>query len=376
MRVLVTGGAGFIGAHLARRLLREGCRVRLLDNFSPQVHAGRCTIARDLAGEVELITGDVRDAAIVGEALADQDVVVHLAAETGAGQSMSELVRYQDVNIRGTAVLLESLARRRAGSVRKIVVASSRAIYGEGKYACSEHGVLWPTVRQASDLQARRFEPRCGLCGSDCIALPTDEASPLQPVSIYGLTKQTQEQMVLLYGRARGLSAWALRYQNVYGPGQSLSNPYTGILAIFSTLARTNRPLQVFEDGLESRDFIHVEDAVEATWRAVKHPGGVVDRVNVGTGEPTSVLSAARRIATELHSASAVTVTGDFRAGDIRHAIADIGRARRLLAFEPRWRLPDGVRDFLRWTVGEAIRPLAYEASLEELARAGLLYRA
>jgi dTDP-L-rhamnose 4-epimerase len=249
MKVLVTGGAGFIGSHLTRRLLREGCTVSVLDNFSVQVHAGNQELAPDLRGQVRLFHGDVRDPDMVIRALDKQEVVVHLAAETGTGQSMYEIMLYQGVNIGGMATILDVLMNRPENCLRKIVLASSRAVYGEGKYRCEAHGSVYPKQRQIVDLRAGRYEPRCPGCGVACNPEATTEDSPLNPSSFYGLTKQMQEQMLQMFAHARGFSAYALRYQNVYGPGQSLRNPYTGILAIFSNLAQSNSVSQVFEDG-------------------------------------------------------------------------------------------------------------------------------
>jgi dTDP-L-rhamnose 4-epimerase len=317
MNLLVTGGAGFIGVHLVRRLLFEGCSVAILDNFSSQVHGIDRELPSDLAGHVELHRADVRDRDAVSRALVNRDAVVHLAAETGTGQSMYEILRYQDANIGGTATILDVLMNRPTTQVRKLVVASSRAIYGEGKYWCEAHGIVYPGPRALEDLQAGWYEPRCPICNAACIPKATTEDSPLNPLSFYGLTKQVQEQMVLMFARARGFSAHALRYQNVYGPGQSLRNPYTGILAIFSNLARSNSPIQIFEDGQESRDFVYVEDVVEATWRCVGAGANSGEIFNVGTGQKTTVLQVAEEIVGFFGSKSDIFTTGAFRQGDI-----------------------------------------------------------
>lgn len=372
MKVLVTGGAGFIGTHLTRRLLQEGCEVTVLDNFSPQIHADGAGLAADLAGHVRLSVGDVRDRDALHGALAGQDAVVHLAAETGTGQSMYEVTRYEEVNIGGTAVLMDFLMNNAASRVQKVVVASSRSIYGEGKHRCPEHGVVYPDARTGADLAAGRFEPRCPRCGADCAALPTDEDSRLSPSSFYGQTKQMQEQMTLLFAAARGLSAFALRYQNVYGPGQSLQNPYTGILAIFSNLARAGKPINVFEDGRESRDFVYVADVVEATWRSLRPEARGLAALNVGSGRPTTVADVARAVVRFFESSSLVFVSGGFRVGDIRHNVADLSRAAAALGYAPRWTFAQGLPEFLAWA--EAQRPCAsrYEESLAELSERGL----
>jgi len=373
-RVLITGGAGFIGTHLARRLLREGCQVTILDSFSPQVHGDQRSLPPELAGHVRLLIGDVRDRDAFQQALDGQDMVVHLAAETGTGQSMYELERYEQVNMGGTAVLLDCLVNDPHRHVHRIVLASSRAVYGEGKYQCPGCGVVYPAMRSAQDMQAGRFEPRCPHCGAECSPLPTDEDSPLRPSSFYGLTKQTQEQMLSLFARSLGLSAFILRYQNVYGPGQSLRNPYTGILAIFASQARSGQPIRVFEDGRESRDFVYIEDAVEATWRCLGVEAGGVEVLNVGSGSRVTVSEVAQGIVQFFGSRSEVSVTGEFRLGDIRHSLADLSRVRQRLGFEPRWSFAEGLREFLLWAEGQAAGASQYEHSLSEMRDKGLLH--
>lgn len=374
MNVLITGGAGFIGTNLTRRLLHEGCAVTVYDNFHPQIHGASASLAPDVASHVRLVAGDVRDRDRFHRALEGSDVVVHLAAETGTGQSMYELLRYEEVNIRGTANLLD-YAITRPGSIQKIVVASSRAIYGEGKYRCREHGIVYPVTRDVESMKRGQFEPTCPICHAPCTAEPTDETSLLQPTSFYGLSKQVQEQMVVLYARALGFAGVALRYQNVYGPGQSLNNPYTGILAIFSTLARRNQPIPIFEDGRESRDFVFVDDVVEATWRAMRMDVGT-QSVNVGSGTPATVLDVATQLVHELDSASELRVTGEFRSGDIRHNFADTGLATRVLGFTSSTAIGDGLRRFLEWCLTQPVPAAQSDEAAAELQRAGLYHRA
>jgi dTDP-L-rhamnose 4-epimerase len=373
MNVLVTGGAGFIGKHLVRRLLREGCSVAILDNFSPQVHGRDRELPADLANHVELHRGDVRDRGAISMAVANRDVVVHLAAETGTGQSMYEVLRYQDVNIGGTAAILDFLVNQPKCRVSKLVVASSRAIYGEGKYRCLVHDIVYPGPRPVARMQAGQYEPLCPICDAACVPEATSEDSPISPLSFYGLTKQVQEEMVLMFARACGFSAYALRYQNVYGPEQSLHNPYTGILAIFSNLAASNSPIQIFEDGQESRDFVFVEDAVEATWRCMAENSTIVESLNVGTGQRTSVLRAAKEIAQHFESNSKISVTGAFREGDIRHNFADLSKIQRAIGFTPRFTFREGLGLFLSWVAGQDRSPAGYESSLLELRERGLL---
>jgi len=376
MNILVTGGAGFIGTHLTRRLLANGHSVTVFDNFLPQVHGSVRTLASDLREHVELIVGDVRDRDAFHDALLGKDVVVHLAAETGTGQSMYEVLRYEEVNIRGTAVLMDFLTSERQSSIQKVIVASSRAIYGEGTYRCEEHGVVYPEMRTTEKMKQGVYEPLCPICSRECSMLPTDESAPFRPSSMYGLTKQVQEQMVLLYARSLGLSAYALRYQNVYGPGQSLKNPYTGILAIFSTLARQGKTIRVFEDGRESRDFVHVDDVARMTAQAVSSEYAGIEAVNVGSGVATTVTDIARGIVDVLKSASDIEVTGEFRVGDIRHNVADLQKAQGLFGFKPRWAFADGLRDFLQWSLEEEVGDIAYEESLAKLGAAGLYHQA
>jgi len=373
MKVLVTGGAGFIGGHLAARLLREGCDVTVLDNFSSKVHGGSKQLPLGLSGHVRLQIGDVRDQEAFGRALEGQEVVVHLAAETGTGQSMYEVAQYQEVNIGGTARLINSLVNNKHSRVRKLVVASSRAVYGEGVHHCRTHGLVYPPARKLEDMRAGHFELCCPVCGETCEPRPTAEDSPLQPVSFYALTKQVQEQMVLMFARVLGLSAFALRYQNVYGPGQSLRNPYTGIFAIFANQARAGQLINVFEDGLESRDFVNIADAVEATWRCIAAEGPWVGALNVGTGERTTIMEVAREIVRFFSGGSQVLVSGAFRKGDIRHNFADLTRARELIGFEPRRRLREGVREFLDWAASQKACTVNYESSLQEMRDRGLM---
>ncbi len=374
MNVLVTGGAGFIGTHLTRRILREGCTVSVLDNFSFQVHAGAQKLASDLIGHVQLFRGDVRNQELLSHALDNQDVIVHLAAETGTGQSMYEIFRYQDVNIGGTAAILDLLMNQPTSRINKIVVASSRAVYGEGKYRCGEHASVYPSSRSLEDLKAGQYEPRCPTCRAPCAPEATTEDSLLNPLSFYGLTKQLQEQMVLLVARTRGFSAYALRYQNVYGPGQSLNNPYTGILAIFSNLARSNAPIQVFEDGKESRDFVYVDDVVEATWRCMSADASSVESVNVGTEQRTTVLQVAEEIVRFFGSRSKISITGAFRQGDIRHNFAAIAKIQEMVGFVPRFNFREGLERFLSWAEAQIAVPAGYEASLQEMRERGLFH--
>ena len=371
---LITGGAGFIGQRLARSLLKQGSTVRLLDNFSPQIHATE-TLPVDLEGHVDLIKADVRDRDAMWHALTGVDSVVHLAAETGTGQSMYEIDRYFSVNVQGTATMLDLLQNEDcAKSLRSIVVASSRAVYGEGAYRCETHGMVFPDQRGRALMSRGKFEPVCPDCGSPVSLLPTPESAPFRPMSMYGLTKQVQEQAVLLFARTRGINGFGLRYQNVYGPGQSLKNPYTGILAVFSNLARQNQPIEIYEDGLESRDFVYIDDVVEATVRSINYPGQFVGALNVGSGEATSVMTVAQEIKAFFKSDSTIGVTGAFRMGDIRHNIADVAKLEKVLGFVPGVPFKQGLANFLGWAAGQAPEDkAAYLRSVSELAARGLM---
>lgn len=371
-RVIITGGAGFIGSRLAQTLLQRGYEVSILDSFTPQIHGERGDLPSGLRDSVQLFHGDVRDEHLCERALQGQDVLVHLAAETGTGQSMYLVRHYSDVNLGGTAVLMELLLKRNY-PVRSIVVASSRAVYGEGAGRCEEHGKVFPHQRRRADMEKADFEPKCPICGRDTAFMPTPEDAPLRPSSVYGLTKQAQEQMVLMYADALGLNGFALRYQNVYGPGQSLRNPYTGILAIFSNQARANEPIYVFEDGKESRDFVFVDDAVEATVRCIEAPAQPPTSLNVGLGRSTRVLDVVKRITDYFSSKSEVAITGAFREGDIRHNCADNTKLCSVLGWIPERSFEEGMRSFLNWASGEALTPGAYEESLAEMRTKGLI---
>ncbi len=372
--VLITGGAGFIGQRLARALLLQCASVRLLDNFSPQIHATE-QLPADLQGRVEVIKADVRDRAALQQALQGVHTVVHLAAETGTGQSMYEIERYFSVNVQGTATLLDLLQNDDCGkSLRSMVVASSRAVYGEGAYHCVQHGMVFPQQRTQARMQQAAFEPVCPHCAAPVVLLPTPEQAPFMPMSMYGLTKQVQEQAVLLYARTRGINAFALRYQNVYGPGQSLKNPYTGILAVFSNLARQNQAIEIYEDGLESRDFVYIDDVVEATLRSMQYSGSFVGALNVGSGQATSVMQVAQAIKAYFGSSSSIAVTGAFRMGDIRHNIADVSQLQQVLGFVPSVPFQQGLTHFLDWAAGQAPEDkAAYLRSVNELAARGLM---
>ncbi len=375
--VFVTGGAGFIGQRVIRSLLASGKRVSMLDNFSEQIH-GNTVLPKDLARDVYVIKADIRDREALKKGLDGANAVVHLAAETGTGQSMYEIERYFGVNVHGTAVLLDLLQNDRcAENISSIIVASSRATYGEGAYLCPTHDIVYPQQRSRTDMSAGRFEPACPHCGANLALVPTPEDAPLNPMSMYGLTKQTQEQAVLMFARTRGINGFALRYQNVYGPGQSLKNPYTGILAVFSNLARQNIAIEIYEDGKESRDFVYIDDIVTATVKSVDYAGTFVGALNVGSGNPINVLTVASEIKSYFKSDSPIKITGAFRIGDIRHNVAKISKLQETLGFSPSVEFQVGLHRFLNWAANEDLESEgAYLRSVNELASKGLMGKA
>ena len=372
--ILITGGAGFIGSRLANFLNKGGHKISVLDNLSPQIHGSTpksSPLFLSLHRDIEFIHGSVTSRIDLIKALQGVDTVVHLAAETGTGQSMYAIQHYSDVNIGGTALLLDLIANE-PFPIKKIVVASSRAIYGEGKYRCIKHGVVYPSARFAHDMEQGDFSVHCPICNEPVQVEATDEETPVRPSSVYGVTKLTQEQLVLTMGKALGISAIAFRYQNVYGPGQSLSNPYTGILSIFSTRIRNKSAINIFEDGKESRDFVYIDDIVSITAQAVEYKNSLVDVFNVGSGVPTDVLTIANTLQQLLGVKVPTKVSGQFRLGDIRHNYADLTKAQKVLDFIPTVTIKEGLARFVDWVKTEQIQVDRYEQSLEELKSKGL----
>lgn len=369
-RTLITGGAGFIGSNLARALIARGHEVTLFDNLSPQIHGEAPNLGMIPAG-ARLVRGDVRSRADLAGALEGQTAVVHLAAETGTGQSMYQIAQYNNVNVGGTAELLDLLTNT-AHTVERIVVASSRAIYGEGRHRCDEHGTVYPLARAEADMLTGDFAAKCPLCARATECLPTDEGSRIHPTSVYGITKQVQEQLVLTVGRTLELHAVALRYQNVYGPGQSLQNPYTGILSIFSTRLRNGHDLAIFEDGLESRDFVYIDDVVEATVSALERDAASGLAINVGSGVRTDVITVARTLKAAYGAPGAIAVTGNFRVGDIRDNYADQMLAGAVLGFVPAVDFATGIGRFADWVRSQETAADGFAQSIEELRNRGL----
>jgi len=373
MKILITGGAGFIGANLVTRLHAEGHAIRVLDTLSPQIHGAEPSaspLRRQIEGKCEFILGSVCDPAAVGAALEGCDAVVHLAAETGTGQSMYEVARYCQNNVQGTAVLLEAMAQRKS-QFRKVVVASSRAVYGEGRYMLDGE-YFYPLKRNETDLAAGRFDPICPRTGRALELVSTDEDSRIQPNSIYGVTKYTQEQMTLVNCRALAIPAVALRFQNVYGPGQSLSNPYTGILSIFSTRILHGQGIDIYEDGKESRDFVYIDDVVDSIVRSLVRDDVQDEVFGIGSGVATSVHTVAEELCRQYNREVPLRVTGAYRVGDIRHNFATPEKARRLLGFEARVDFVTGIQRFAQWVMAQPLAADSYTASVDEMKRRGL----
>jgi dTDP-L-rhamnose 4-epimerase len=364
-RILITGGAGFIGSHLADHLLAHGHFVRALDVLSPQVHGPGAARPAYLDRDVDLVVGDVRDADVVRRALRGVDAVVHLAAAVGVGQSMYEVERYTSVNDVGTAVLLQALIER---PVERLVVASSMSLYGEGAYR-EASGRVVAAERTREQLLARRWEP-LGADGAPLEPIPTPETKAPALASIYALDKYHQERMGLIVGGAYGIPTVALRFFNVYGTRQALSNPYTGVLAIFAARFLNGRPPLVNEDGAQRRDFVSVKDVAEACRLALEVPAAAGQVFNFGSGQSFTVAEVARRLAEALGREDvAPEITQRYRVGDIRHCFADIGRAREVLGYLPRVSFEAGLEELTEWLEGQIAHDRVGEASDELVAR-------
>lgn len=365
-RILITGGAGFLGSHLADALSRRGDQVRILDSLHPQVHGQKGERPEYLARDVEVVTGNVADPGAVEAALQGIDAVYHLAARVGVGQSMYEIADYTHTNSFGTGVLLEALLRH---PVERLVVASSMSIYGEGLYRLPD-GTVWSgAVRRTEDLKARRWDPT-GPQGEPLTPVPTPEEKAPSLASVYALSKYDQERMCLLFGQAYDLPVVALRFFNAYGPRQALSNPYTGVLAIFASRLLNGRAPLVFEDGGQSRDFVNVHDVVQGCVRALDARDAAGDVYNIGSGRAYTVLEIARAVAAAVDRADIEPrVTSQYRAGDIRHCHADITRARQRLGYEPTVTLEEGLQELAAWLSDQQAHDRTVEAHAELAAR-------
>jgi dTDP-L-rhamnose 4-epimerase len=370
-KILVTGGAGFVGVHLCRELIRRGFNVRVLDNLDPQVHGRKARPPRALPKAVEWMRGDVTRPADVERAVNGVDAIFHLAAAVGVGQSMYQVRHYVNTNSMGGATVLEAVVRHRR-QLRKVIVASSMSIYGEGLYQCPRCGPVSPQNRTAVPHGHRDWDIHCDACGSILDPRPTPETKRLNPTSVYAVTKRDHEEQFLAIGSAYRVPTVALRFFNIYGPLQALSNPYTGVAAIFSSRLINSQPPLIFEDGRQSRDFVHVSDIVQACVLSLTKPKANYQVLNVGTGRPMSVLQLARLLAEHLNVAIEPRVLNRFRAGDIRSCYADISRIEALLGYKPKVSLEKGIPDLISWVARQNGKD-SVPGAMNELSSLGLI---
>ncbi len=368
--VLITGGAGFVGSHLADGLLQAGHHVRVLDDLNPQVHP-EGKRPDYLSREVELIVGDVRDPNLLREVLRGVEVIYHFAAVVGVGQSMYEISRYMSVNTQGTAELLQTILDLRL-TPEKLVVASSMSIYGEGRYLCP--GTTWqvnPPVRPVKQLREGRWELEMAGCAGALLPLPTTEDKPSEINSMYALSKRDQEDLCMIFGRTYDIPVTALRFFNIYGPRQALSNPYTGVAAIFASRMINGQAPLVFEDGEQVRDFVSIHDIVRASMLAMERPASDGHVINVGCGRPISIRQVAEILARSLGVDFEPVITRKYRVGDIRHCYADLTQARLLLGYEPQVTYETGFLELAEWLRSQKAEDKA-ETMLQQLTTYGL----
>jgi len=396
-KVLVTGCAGFIGSHIVDALITHGHQVRVLDMLEPQVHGEACKRPVYLHPEVELICGDVLNDGDLKRAIDGVEIIFHDAAAVGVGQSMYQIAKYVQINTLGTAKLMDFLVNKK-NKVQKVIIAASMSSYGEGTYECKSCGVVYPKLRSEAQMQKPDWEVHCPLCDAYVSPIPTSEEKPQQANSIYALTKREQEEIALMVGRTYRIPVVALRYFNVYGPRQSLSNPYTGVTAIFMSRIKNGNPPVIYEDGLQTRDFISVHDIVKANILAMEHCEGDYQAFNVGSGKPITIVEVARILAqlyvrfaqpqtgagfdTSLRSYSTQVagfrrediqpeITNNFRKGDVRHCYADISKIKQLLGFQPQVNFEEGVKELVEWAEGVEAED-RFELATKELKEKGL----
>jgi dTDP-L-rhamnose 4-epimerase len=368
MKILVTGGAGFIGSHLVDKLVEQRHDVVVIDNLEPQVHLGKKPDY--LNPKAEYVFKDVRDGKTLVSVLKDAEVIFHEAAAVGVGQSMYEIEKYVDTNVMGTARLLDMMVNKE-NSVKKLIVASSMSIYGEGAYECGKCGLVYPELRSETQMKRREWEMKCPVCGVVAKPIPTNEDKPLKPTSVYAVSKRDQEELCLSVGRAYGIPTVALRYFNVYGPRQSLSNPYTGVAAIFSSRIKNNNSPVVFEDGIQSRDFVYVDDVARANIFVMEESKANYKALNVGTGKPVRILDIAGMLAKLYGRRITPKVVNKFRSGDIRHCFADVAQIKKL-GFEPRTSFEEGMRKLVEWgKQADAVDKV--DEATKELVKRGLV---
>lgn len=361
MNILVTGGAGFIGSFLVDKLISQGHQVKIYDNLEPQVHQGKKPIY--LHPDAEFINADIYDKEKLDKALKSIDVVFHEAAMVGVGQSMYEIIKYTRVNELGTATLLDLIVNKHREHIKKIIVAASMSEYGEGLYMCQKCGKIKPPLRVESELKSKQWELKCPNCNKYLIPISTNEDVSLNCNSIYAINKRVQEDMVLTVGKAYGIPAVALRYFNVYGSRQSLSNPYTGVAAIFISRLKAKKPPIIFEDGLQSRDFVSVHDIVSANITAMENSRADYQIFNVGSGNKITILDIAMVIAKLFGVEVKFKITNTYRKGDIRHCFADITKIKKILNWEPKVRFDDGMKELIEWSMKEKAKDHFEQAS-------------
>jgi dTDP-L-rhamnose 4-epimerase len=375
-KILITGGAGFIGSNLCLKLVEKNYEVTVIDSLSEQIHGSNPLINSALYNSVKdkivFIYDTILNSESLEKAIGDNEIIVHLAAETGTGQSMYDIHNYVNVNSTGTALLLDILANKK-NSVKKLIVSSSRALYGEGKYLNSKNEAVYPLARLDKNMEKGIFDLIDLETNQKLKLLATDELSKIHPSSVYGITKQNQEDLIMTVCPTIGISSVALRYQNVYGAGQSLKNPYTGILSIFSNLIRQYKPINIFEDGLESRDFVYIDDVVDATILAIENEKSNNQIFNVGTGRANTVIEVAQTLIKNYSITVDLNITGNYRLGDIRHNFADITKIKSMLGFMPKVSFETGIDKFTKWVLSQEVEQDLYEKSLMELKSKGLL---
>lgn len=379
-KILVTGGAGFIGSVIVNKLyIIGGYDITVIDSMTEQIHGKdweKSYLYKTIQGKCNFIKASVTDIDVMKDVIPKNEYILHFAAETGTGQSMYQINQYNETNVMGTSNLLQaiSLAGKKS-RVKKILLSSSRSVYGEGKYDCPKCGVVYPNGRDKEKMLEGDFDFYCPSCEEKLILLPTTEDSEIKPASLYAYTKYAQEMMLRTMCPAMGIDYTIFRFQNVYGVGQSLRNPYTGILSVFSTLMLENKPVNIFEDGLESRDFVNVQDIADGVIACLDNERSNRQTMNLGSGINTSVIEIAEILKKHYGSKSKIKVTGDFRIGDIAHNKADISKAREILGFEPKISLNDGLKQFCSWVVGQDTDNSKYEQSLAEMEQAGMFIR-
>ncbi|MFA5644887.1 MAG: NAD-dependent epimerase/dehydratase family protein [Candidatus Ratteibacteria bacterium] len=367
-KILITGGAGFIGSHLVDSLIKKGYRTTVYDNLDPQVHQEG--IPRYLNPKTAFIHGDIRDASCLYDAIAEQDAIFHFASAVGVGQSQYKISHYTGVNTFGTSVLLDLLANKKH-HVKKVIVASSMSIYGEGLYLCETCGTIKPPlreIRRGKKETSAFWEPKCPHCTKPLMPIPTTEQTTLQPNSVYAFGKRHQEELSLLIGKTYGIPVVALRFFNVYGPRQNLSNPYTGVCAIFLSRIKNNQPPIIYEDGNQTRDFIWIDDIVRANLLALENKELKNEIINIGSGTPVRIKDIALLLAEQLHKKISPNISFSFRKGDVRHCFADIKKAKTLLGFTPRVSLQEGLSILGEWseTIEASDRFLQAEKEIKE----------